>query len=69
MADLMLRILAGLGALMLLAVAVFSALWAWTRHREAAKPPLPDSDLPAIPPEDYQTLWNDFEAWERGERP
>ncbi|TMS00126.1 hypothetical protein [Nonomuraea basaltis] len=68
MADLIRNVLTGVGGLVVLAAVVFAALWARTRRREAPKP-LPNSDLPAIPPNDYQALWNDFDAWERGERP
>ena len=68
MADLIGRILTGIGALTLLAAAAFSAIaWmAWRRDQRARKAPLP-LDLPALSPEQHQRLLDDLEAFEKGE--
>ena len=70
MADLIGRILTGIGALTLLAAAVLSAIaWmAWRRDQQARRKPLP-RDLPALSPEQHQRLLADLEAFEEGERP
>lgn len=70
MADLIGRILTGIGALTMLAAAVLSALaWlAWRRDLRARNKPLP-LDLPALSPEQQRRLLDDLEAFEKGETP